>query len=68
MDSQDKIDQLDMMQGKLFEAELNERAALLETKRVQFQAWVDSLWTKYGKTKGEDRLLPDGTWAKVEQK
>jgi hypothetical protein len=33
MDSQDKIDQLDMMQGKLYEAELNEHVAKLETKR-----------------------------------
>jgi hypothetical protein len=67
MDSQDKIDQLDMMQGKLYEAELNEHVAKLETKRIQLQAFIDSLWAKYEKTKGEDRLMPDGTWAKVEK-
>jgi hypothetical protein len=66
MDAQDKIDQLDMLQGKLHEAELNEQAAKLETKRVQFQAWVDSLWAKYGKIKGEDCLMPDGSWSKAE--
>jgi hypothetical protein len=68
LDSVEKIDRLDMMQGKLLEAELNEQVAKLETKRVQFQAWVDSLWSKYGKIKGEDALNEDGTWMKVEKK
>jgi hypothetical protein len=34
----------------------------------QLQAFVDSLWAKYGKIKGEDKLMSDGVWAKVEQK
>jgi hypothetical protein len=63
----ERIAPMDMMQGKVLEAELNEQAAKLETKRVQFQAWVDALWSKYGKIKGEDALNEDGTWTKVKK-
>lgn len=63
----EKIDQLDLLQGKVYEAELNEQAAKLETKRVQFQAYLDSLWAKYDKVKGEDALQADGSWTKVEK-
>jgi hypothetical protein len=40
------------------------RSMTWETWR-QFQDWVDNLWRKYGKTKGVDRLTPDGKWTKI---
>lgn len=61
----DKIDQLDLMQGKLLEAELEAAKAKVETKMAQFQSWMDSTWLKYGKVKGEDTLQLDGTWEKI---
>jgi hypothetical protein len=64
----DKLDQLDLMQGKVYEAEMKQHVAQLETHQVKFQAWLDLMWAKYGKIKGEDQLQPDGTWVKAEVK
>lgn len=64
----EKLDQLDVMQAKVYEAELGELVAKLEAKRIEFQAWIDALWVRYGKVKGEDEITSDGAWRKIEKK
>jgi len=57
----------EMLEGKVFEAELRELAAKLETKRVQFQSYIDMLYIRYDKDPKEYTLQPDGTWKKAEK-
>jgi len=56
----DKIDESDLMKGKLFEAQLRALQAETMTKALEFQAWVDALYSRHGLVKGIDRIEENG--------
>ena len=57
----EKVDPLDMMRARVFEAELNELHAKAEMKTSEFQEFIDRLFAKHEMIKGVDRLEVDGT-------
>lgn len=57
----EKIDPMDMMQARLYEAELRAIQAEARAKGAEFQAFIDGLFAKHSMIKGADRLEADGT-------